>query len=165
MFRVDRITCHPRPRSRALLTSLAAALLICLSLAGCGDDDSDSKLKGAACTDHSECSEANARCRGGICTGALNGDAFEIECDTGQADICAGLACLGFKANKQNKTGICTMPCTATSECGPGAACSDIGASQKLCVSVCTENSDCQNGFVCVADPNGAGKACLVEAS
>ena len=31
------------------------------------------------------------------------------------------------------------------------------------CLHICASGTDCSNGYVCVSNPNGPGKACFVE--
>jgi hypothetical protein len=119
--------------------------------------------KGDPCTQDSDCGAPLAKCsKGNICTGSLDGDAFETECTSSQEADCAGNSCIEFPANAQNKTGICSMPCDVDEDCGSGAACISLGGANLYCLSVCTTDMDCANGFVCVDTPMAMGKACFV---
>jgi hypothetical protein len=71
--------------------------------------------------------------------------------------------------------GYCTKPCTASAECGAGAACPLSGAASFLpdisvCLKQCTAASDCREGYNCQTLPSfpgggssgaAAGKHCL----
>jgi hypothetical protein len=123
--------------------------------------------KGEKCSVDTDCSSPAARChRDGICTGDLTSEAFETECTRDNyKTVCASYGCLLFGTNAQNKTGICTYSCSNDTDCNEGK-CSPFtvkGQEVKYCISPCNDNSECSNGFVCVQNPNGPGKACLVE--
>ncbi|MEZ4230740.1 MAG: hypothetical protein R3B89_16305 [Polyangiaceae bacterium] len=147
--------------------SLALGVLGLLSACS-GSDGGSSQTrgtaqKGEACEEDLDCAEELAQCHPqGVCTGALTSEALETECSEGNADICAGFACLVLNANAQGKTGLCTYKCESNADCGQGV-CVELSGAGKVCLSPCQDSSDCSNGFVCVADPGGSGSACLVE--
>lgn len=112
--------------------------------------------EGEACEEDLDCAEELAQCHPqGVCTGALTSEALETECSEGNADICAGFACLVLNANAQGKTGLCTYKCESNADCGQGV-CVELSGAGKVCLSPCQDSSDCSNGFVCVADPGEA---------
>ena len=159
---------------------LFGAMLLVGAMAGaCGSDDGDSAgaagapargtaKKGEPCTENVNCAEPSAVCvKGTTCSGPIDASAFTTECASGGAEQCAGLRCLVLAANKQNKTGICSMACTTDADCGGTnlGACVTISAGT-TCLKPCSSSADCSNGFVCVPDPaDSSRKACLAEAS
>ncbi len=119
---------------------------------------------GEACVYDEECSADNAGCIGGLlCSGELNGEAYEAECTEETAANCAGLSCLTLNDNVEGKTGMCTLGCSGHSDCGEGGLCVNIEQGQ-ICFSTCGSNADCSNGFVCMQITEDGGKACFVEA-
>jgi hypothetical protein len=154
-------------RSRFLMIAAVA-----LMAAACGSDDDTQKpargtaQKGEACTIATDCAEPSAVCiNGATCSGPIDGQAFTTECAAGGAADCAGLRCLGLAANKQNKTGLCSMACSTDADCGgaPIGACVSLQGTP-TCLKPCSSSSDCFSGFVCVPDPDQPSRsACLVE--
>lgn len=119
--------------------------------------------KGEACVDNAGCADPAAVCRkGNLCTGPIDALAFQLECVREAPEACPGLVCIGLVDNLQDKTGICSLPCSDDAECGVNAACVALTAAQSYCLHTCATDPDCQNGFACVDDPGGRGKACLV---
>jgi hypothetical protein len=120
--------------------------------------------KGAACKAATDCADPLATCRrGDVCTGPIDATAFTTECASGTAETCAGLSCVVLKPNKQNKSGICSMPCSADADCLSGNACVAFSTTQSVCLKTCSTAADC-NGFACVTDPaDPSRKACLAE--
>lgn len=157
---------------RSLLQQRGAAvslLVLTLSLLGaCGGDDGSDKTrgtaaKGQACSENLDCASELASCHTqGVCTGELTRAALQVECTAETASICEGFACLVLNANAQGKTGLCSFQCSGSSDCGEGV-CVTLTGVGAVCLSPCDTSADCSNGFVCVSDPGGAGKACLVE--
>lgn len=145
---------------------LALGVVCCLPACGGSDDGGTTRgtaQRGEACSKDADCASELARCHPqGVCTGDLTSDALETECDQSTAIDCAGYACLVLKDNAQGKTGLCSFQCQSNSDCGQGV-CVDLTGVGAVCLSPCEDNSDCSNGFVCVSDPGGSGKACLVE--
>lgn len=153
------------------ISSLALALL---SLAACSSDDGDPQSgrgtakESEACSSSNDCAEPSAVCMASskVCSGALDSSSFATECTAATAGACAGKACLVLNANKQNKTGLCSMKCNTSADCGSGGACVTVTGAGTVCLEPCTTSDTCENGFVCVPDPNNPNqKACLVEAS
>lgn len=146
---------------------LALGLMGLASACG-GSDDGGNETRGTAekgerCAKDLDCASELARCHPqGVCTGELTSDALETECTSDTAAVCAGYACLVLTANAQGKTGLCSYQCENSGDCGQGV-CVTLAGAGSVCLSPCEDNSDCSNGFVCVTDPGGAGKACLVE--
>jgi len=148
--------------------------LILLALAACSSDDGDdsSAARGTAkesqaCAASNDCAEPSAVCMfsHNICSGALDSSSFSTECSEATAGTCAGKACIVLLSNKQNKTGVCTMKCGTSADCGAAGVCVALSVG-KVCLEPCTSSDTCENGFVCVPDPSNPGqKACLVEAS
>ena len=92
------------------------------------------------------------------------GKATGRECEASQAGAasCAGMACLMLRPNQQNKTGICSQRCAATSDCIAGGQCVTVGTIGSICLVPCTSNAECVDGFACVS--GGAGVSfCLVD--
>jgi len=163
---------------RAALTALLCSPI------SCGGDDSRAQsgldagataamdagmtgaAKGEACVERDDCAEPSAVCRkGNLCTGPIDSLAYQIECTRDAPESCPGLVCIGLVANLENKTGICSLPCADDAECGDNAACVALSGSQSYCLHTCLTEADCENGFTCVDDPDGRGKACLVTPS
>jgi hypothetical protein len=92
------------------------------------------------------------------------GKVYGHECvaTTAGAAACTGQACLSFKANLQNKTGICTQRCASTPDCTAGGACVQTTTLGSFCLVQCTTDAECVDGFVCVAGGTGVS-FCLVE--
>jgi len=127
------------------------------------------QAKNEPCDIGDECGEEGARCMvatsgGQICTGALAGDSYEVECSAVTIDNCPGLSCITLNDNYQNKTGICTALCETDDHCGKNGVCldfeRDIG---KHCLSSCVSTTDCSGGFVCLPAKQDGTKVCLVE--
>ncbi len=147
---------------------IAAAVALMTACSSASSDGSESVTRGTAkkgepCTVATDCSEPTATCRkGNLCTGPLDSTAFTTECASGGAASCAGLACIILKPNKQGKTGLCSMGCTADADCTAGNICTTVAGS-KACLKVCATSADC-NGFACVGDPaDPSHTACLTE--
>ncbi len=135
----------------------------CSGSDGGGGETRGTAQKGEVCKKDSDCASELARCHPqGVCTGDLTSEALETECTSETASICEGYACLVLVDNAQGKSGLCTYQCEKTSDCGQGV-CVQLAGVGGACLSPCNDNSDCSNGFVCVTDPGGSGKACLVE--
>jgi len=152
------------------------ASLSLFAVAACGSDSDDGgsagapsggAKKGESCKVATDCAGPSAICiNGTTCSGTIDAAAFSTECASGGAEGCAGLRCIGFKDNKQSKTGICSMSCATDADCGgaPNGVCVTLAANL-TCLKPCTSSADCLNGFVCVPDPVDASRsACLVEA-
>lgn len=161
--------------TRAPFFALSFALVAFTSLPACSDDDGEkAEPRGTVaargqCTKSNDCAEPTAMCVDvsgtKACSDALGADAFSKECDKDTIDQCAGFQCLIITTkNVQEKSGVCSMPCSVDADCGTAGACATLGQSVTGCLHVCTGNADCANGFVCVSQPgNASRKVCLVE--
>lgn len=118
--------------------------------------------KGEMCGADGDCMPGAICRQGNLCTGVLTAEAFQTECGMGGAELCPGLACIGLVENRQGKTGVCTMPCANNADCAGAGVCAALSG-RMLCVRDCTTSDDCLNGFVCIDNPEGAGRACLAE--
>lgn len=120
--------------------------------------------KGEVCLERADCADPAAVCRqGGLCTGPIDEVAFQLECVRDTPELCPGLVCVGLVDNEEGKTGICSLPCDEDVECGANAACVALTPSRSFCLHTCADDRDCANGFSCVDDPQGRGRACLVN--
>lgn len=149
-------------------SALGLSIVALALLGACGSDDGTDRqrgtaAKGEACAEHLDCASAQARCHVELgCTGDLTRAALQTECSAETVNSCAGYACLTLGDNAQGKTGLCSFRCSENADCGDGV-CVTLQGVGGACLVPCSDNADCANGFVCVADPGGAGKACLVE--
>jgi hypothetical protein len=113
---------------------------------GAGDDDDNND--GGSVTDGGD--------------GATTGGALELGTPCEADSDCAGGRCLSGEAFPG---GYCTAACTASVDCGEGAACINVSLSnpvnaEDLCLVRCKGDSDCRNGYVC-----GADKTCFPAAA
>src|SRR5216684_3789969 len=98
---------------------------------------------------------------------APSGNANGRACEPTQqgAASCGGGACLQFKANLQNKAGMCCQICSTTLDCTAGGQCVSGGSVGPICLIPCGSDRDCVDGFVCVPAGNGASFCLVVPAS
>jgi len=133
-------------------------------LPACNQVFDGAQAQGEACTSSVECVEDRARClEETACTGALEGDAYEVECsEETMGTACAGLYCLTLRPNLQDMTGICSAECLGHWDCGEGAKCFGLTEEIQACLSTCDSNADCGGGSVCTAI-SAQEKVCFVE--
>ncbi len=110
----------------------------------CVNDVGGSRFCSRACTATRECADEHA-CAGGVCvpddTGAV--------CAVATPDTCRLGLCLGPTGG----SGQCTRPCDDASECPAGYACTDVGASFRVCVDIekpCTAGGNECGSSLCV---------------
>ncbi|MGH7436763.1 MAG: hypothetical protein ACRENE_13905 [Polyangiaceae bacterium] len=113
----------------------------------------------------------------GLCGAGISIGACSANSDSGNRKLgstcasgndCDSNNCLAYnEPTDQNVAGLCTTPCTASTDCGKGGACArtDSSGFSMYCAQTCTSSSQCAAGVPCSYDEAAGTGICTAIVS